>query len=454
MIPHIRLQLGTLLTLFAFAAGPALADFQQDVMAAYEVVLPLMEDLEQRVLEGDVAGANSTLLEAFPETTRTPAQAFLLGNLLYGLAPEISFELHRSAAARLPDEPSVQLEWAMEQHRAGQHEGAAAAYAVFLKSYPDHAPAHGLAADCLLRLGRTADALTSWQLSERARTGTIEDFESLVCAVYFDATGELRRADLIARLRAGDEQAAVALIAMDCDFRKDWWNSGPRASHLAFDLDVIRKQDLPVTPELSAAICAAECGIAMGERNLGKIPESLKRHGLLVDADQTLPGDGAILSILLHAATRAGVLKEREARVQLAPKVLEMARAGADPALWNVAAFLHIGSEKMEAVDREAWHATGEARFAAGCLVERHKSGVLPADDPELLRAVEQFPEDSVIAMLYVEAHEQADLPLKAPLIQAIKAEYRHFSPGGFLPRPKAARLREYFQKLAAEAEE
>jgi hypothetical protein len=41
------------------------------------------------------------------------------------------------------------------------------------------------------------------------------------------------------------------------------------------------------------------------------------------------------------------------------------------------------------------------------------------------------------------------DVPDEKLLVQAIQAEYRHFSIAGLFPRPSARPLRSYFQKLA-----
>jgi predicted RNA polymerase sigma factor len=80
----------------------------------------------------------------------------------------------------------VLLEWAMEQHRAGEHAGALAAYDAYSKQHRQYAPVHGLAADCLIRLGRTREAASRWKESENATEGTLVKLESLVCEIYKD----------------------------------------------------------------------------------------------------------------------------------------------------------------------------------------------------------------------------------------------------------------------------
>lgn len=422
----------------------AAADFESELREAVATVQVQLEPIQELVNEGQVSEANQRLLAVFPKEKRTPAQTMALGNLLYGIDTNLSYALHQEVARQLPTEPLVLMEWAMEQHRAGEYAGALAAYDAYSKQHPQYAPVHGLASDCLIRLGRIPEAAARWQKSEEARSGTLVQLESLVCEIYKDHSLQLRRAVLRSKTVKGDVEAAVQLIVLDGKFEFDWWNVGPHLTYLDQDRALLNK--LAPGPRVKAAQCVVEC-LLLEDAEPNQMRSVLERHGLLVDPAKTLPSDPVLLSLLLGIAIRAEVLSAAEARLQFGEKILAEAVRTKNAELFNVVAFLSSGTDRMGELELQAWEATGQARFAAGYLVEQLSNKALQRSDPLLLKAMKQFPEDALI--MYV-ATQLNDPPSEAMLVQAIKAEFRRFSAVlGIIPRPSAKLLRIYFSKLA-----
>ena len=424
----------------AICAGRAAtrASFEEELQIASQTLMGAAQKSEEEMNAGKVQAANERLLGIFPKGTRTPAQMLALGNMLYGIDAKLSYALHKQAAREVPREPLVQLEWAMEQHRAREYEGAVAAYEVFSKASPDFAPVHGLMADCLIRLGKTREAVVRWQQSERARTGTLERFEHLVCEVYKDPGQEERRAVLCAKALTNAE-AAVELVAQDVNFELDWWIRGPHRRHLLYDVVLLR--NFPRTPRVKAAHCAAEL-MLQKEPTAETVRQVLSRHGFLIDNEATLSADGALLSAMLAALIETELFSREEARRQFGGRIRELAKNSKDANLHTVVASLYIGTDEMASIEREAWEKTGDWRFAAGYLSEVLAKKALKADDPLLERALRDFPENSLVMVAAMRLKGVSDEKL---LVQAIKAEYRHFSG----ERPSARLLREYFQVLA-----
>ena len=172
-----------LICLFGFASI-ARADVAADIAAESQKIFPIMSAAEGLLIEGRLDEANQKILDVFPEKSRTAVQAFVLGNVMYTQDAQIAYELHKRAAHDLPDAPEVQYEWAIDQHRAGEYAAAAQSYAVFSKANPNNAPAYGLCAECLLRIGKTKEAVAMWKKSLEAPQGTLIDFETLNCSVH------------------------------------------------------------------------------------------------------------------------------------------------------------------------------------------------------------------------------------------------------------------------------
>lgn len=129
-------------TNFKVEVASAAATLEEPSRAAGEVLL-----------KGDIDAANQILFDTFPERTRSPAQKFALGNLLFRQEPKLTYALHREVAAALSTLPEVQFEWALQQHRAKEYAGALKTYEIVHRAWPEFAPALGLAAECAIRTG-------------------------------------------------------------------------------------------------------------------------------------------------------------------------------------------------------------------------------------------------------------------------------------------------------------
>ncbi len=433
-------------------SGVARADIQDDMQAAAGPVEKIISAAGPMLAEGRGAEVNAQLLAVFPEKTRTPVQALLVANVLFRQDSKDSYALHKFAAAALPNEPDAQLEWALEQHRAGEFAAAIATYAIVIKANPTYGPPLGMQAECLLRTGRTREAADAWMKSEQG-SGSLEDLESWVCEVHSGALPDQARGPLYAQAKAANSDAAVKLIILDCAFERDWWNIGPNAGYLAKDIDLLKQTTFAPTDadRIRAALCAADCGIilANGDGDAGAV---LRRDGFLLDDKSTLPTDGQLLSTMLGAAESTNAITTAQARDRLGPAVLSQAKATKDPETFNVAANLYLRTDKIEDIDQLGWDATGDPRFAASLLVSLLADKKLTLDDPRLTKAAKQFPNDAVIAGIVLSLTRDAGKPTEAALVNAIEAEYSHFSnPGGLQDRPSAARLRSYFAELSKE---
>ena len=431
--------------LILLAAVVSAQDVQREMNRAYEILKPAVEKGEKLIEAGKLDEANQALLDFFPQATRTPAQALLLGNLMFGNSPKVSYALHKFAAEKLPDSPDAQLEWAMQQHRAGEYAGAAVAYAKYSAAVPDYAPAWGLAADCLIRLGKVREAIAAWESSEKAKDGTLERFESMVCEVYTKDSPLQRRQALRAAMTKGDLDAAAQLIALDCSFPRDWWNNGPSKPYLESDLAALRAAKFPVGRRIDAIFCAADVGLAKEDDAEG-LDALLRRRGFILDADHSLPDDAAIAAFLIDRAFALDLLKG-PTRKAVAGKVLATARKTGDRLLWNAA--LGLTEDDQESLEKEGWEATKDARFAAAYLLILERNKRLKGDNPILADALKEHPESALLNRLALVTAGRENRTTQELLVRAIQAEYRRFSVSGLNPRPRAATLRIYFKQLA-----
>jgi hypothetical protein len=416
-------------------------------------IRPALAEAEGMLADGQLDQASACVLKRFPEATRTSVQALMLGNVLFHLDPKLSYALHKRAAAELPTYAHAQLEWALEQHRAGEYAGAATAYQIYVKEKPDHAPPLGLLAECLIRQGKIQEACAAWSRSEAARVGTITEFESMVCEMHFHQYPERDRAELLRKVKGGDVAAAEKLMLLDLSFPRDWWNTGPHTEYLTKDLAVCRKLRSKDARHLSEVLVTAECVLAA--ENKAELTRILKRSGYLIDDRGTLPANEQALCTLLQTAISAEVVTEEDAKAKWGQILRERAKTAKTAAAYNLAAHFYLGTDQLPEIDRLGWVTTGDERFAASYLLGLLgllAKGTLTAHDPELRKASEQFPESATIAGIVVHLCQKSNQPRREPLIRAIKAEFSHFSPQNpSFPRAGAAALRKYFSLLREE---
>ena len=130
---------------------------------------PALQKAEALAAEGRVSESNQAVLDAVPEAKRKPAHNFALGNVLYRTRPDISRALHQKAVKAVPESMVAQLEYAMEEQRAGNCADAASAYRKVLAAQPEQEYLHALHADCLVQLGQYKLAVEHWLKARRSR---------------------------------------------------------------------------------------------------------------------------------------------------------------------------------------------------------------------------------------------------------------------------------------------
>ena len=179
-----------------------------------------------------------------------------MANVLFKQNPEKSYALHEQAAIALPNDSGTSSSGRWTAPRR-EYAAAAETYAKVFKLGVRIAGIYGLQAECLLRTGKTKEAAEAWRLSEKAR-GSLEDLETWVCDVNGHCFPDRDRAKLLPKA-AGNIVAARDLIALDVDFRRDWWNAGPNARYLAHDLTLMRKTKFDDQPRLRQILCMGDC---------------------------------------------------------------------------------------------------------------------------------------------------------------------------------------------------
>jgi hypothetical protein len=427
------LKLSAVLLAFPLgAADLAESPFQREMMAVWKEIEPAVQKATAVMETGDMERGNRLMLE-LAEPKGSPMAAFLVGNILYRIDTNAAARLHRRAYEAYPEEPMAIMEWAMELHRQGDYKKAATLYETALKKLPSNQH-WALLADCLVREGRWKEAVAAWEAADHGRNHTGIDFA--IHEIYGRLLPSERRGELLAKARAGDQEALEEAVLFDTHFEVDWWNAPVNAAAAAADLQLAEKQwgkDASRYQALALYVRLKK----IEDPRAREVRDDLTRAKLLIGPDATLPESPRMthalfeLAVVSRAAAAEDLLRQHE------PALVQQTKA-TKPDKHALHALCYLcskaGNGRVAEFARIGWEKLGDPVFAASVLSELAAQNKLKPDDKLLLAALAQAPENNLLNMLRLAAAKAAGLkPDKEMLVAAIKAEYRHLSAGSLM---------------------
>lgn len=221
--------------------APCLAqspDFVRDVEAAGNAYDAVKARTEDAINAGDLIAAQKAFLDAVPEDKRNVGHWFVLGNMWFEMDPAFSMRMHEKAFALAPDVSEVQREWALELHRAGRHAEAEPLYAKLAVGDEDEAYlASGMRADCLLTMGKLADATAAWTNARE-----IESNAHLLHAfqwIYGPESKIAARVRMLGEVKAGKLEHAEELVLADCFWKPEGERYFLKYNYMMNDLPIV-----------------------------------------------------------------------------------------------------------------------------------------------------------------------------------------------------------------------
>jgi len=366
---------------------------------------PALQKAQALAAEGRVSESTQVLLDAVPEARRQPVHNFALGNILYRSRPDISRALHRKAVEAVPESAMAQLEYAMEEQRAGNCADAAPAYRKVLADQPQREYLHALYADCLVQLGEYKLAAEHWRKARHDRHHVL--IEKQIHEIYGKTAPGQRRGEMLEQFRRGQTELAEAIIWQDIDFDQDWWNSRTDEVFLARDLAEIGSAlgvDSRRFRELKLWVDAAT-----GKRKLG---EGLSELNLLQPPSGALPVSSFAAYHLIRMAlsesltNTAFLLTTYEAELRRRA----LADGANDQKAIEILGFLIYDQrrDQIAEIDLAGWKRYQMAPYAASYLFELGKAGKLSLTTPELEAAVTEFPRNVLVQELALQEARKA----------------------------------------------
>jgi hypothetical protein len=433
----------------AASADPIAQQYREENIDA--LLGPVIKRAEALAVEGRVSESNQVILDAVPEAKRQPVHNFALGNVLFRTRPDLSRALHRKAVEAVPESAMAQLEFAMEEQRAGNCADAAPAYRKVLAAQPPQGEyLHALYADCLVQLGDYKLAVEHWLKARHDKYHVT--IEKQIHEIHGKTAPGQRRGEMLEQFRRGQTELAEAIVWQDLDYDQDWWNSREDKVFLARDLAEIGNVLGLESRRFRELKLWADA--AIGHR---KLSEGLSELNLLQPPSGAFPESSFAAYHLIRMALSEGLtdtaflLKAYEAELRRRA----LADGANDPKAMELIGFLIYEQrrDQLAEIDLAGWKRYRLAAFAASYLIELSKAGKLSLTTPELAAAAQDFPRNVTVQELALREARKAGktgTELAAYIARVIAAEYTQLT--GLHGRRDSYKLKRLFAELANES--
>jgi hypothetical protein len=392
-------MLGLLLTLALHAAKDFAADQLQatrDFQSGRAQLLPCVQ-------RGDLEAAEKGFLELVPEEKRSAAHCLVLGDCFSLFDPEFSRQQHQRAFELAPDQPQVALAWAAELYRAGHCEEA---LPIYLRSAPTPWEGGLQRVDCLVRVGRLAEALEAWR-TLHSSPGVTKYFRMLPERLGPDGLRDQRRIRLRKALAGGASEGAEELAFTDLMHR-----IGERrfeTDRMDFDSDrrLIGKQLPPESRRARELWTVCDFWFALWERGFPsassgelaqKFGERMRELGWL-EPGAEVPAHPLVARWATSALLESGLRKPEELLSDweraLAAR-LEQGEGDAGRALLEIQRA--AGSAQASETEARLWSQAHDLEAALALLQSRQER--LESSDALLRAALERFPHSAKLCAI------------------------------------------------------
>ncbi|TCI84717.1 tetratricopeptide repeat protein [Tenacibaculum sp. M341] len=367
---------------------------------------------------------------------------YLIGDVLYNIDPIKSYELHKKAIQKQPNELSFNLEFAIESHRIKDYKNAIKHYKIYKKIKESDYRIDVWLSECYLNLGNYKKAIEHWKKANHSENHT--GIDKAIYIIHGRTDQIKKRSDLISKVKLKDSKSAYELIFLDMNWEWDWWNSNIQKYFLAKDLKTIKN------------IFGSESLEYLQLSTYKKVKEldskdSIKK--VLIDSklilnNNQIPFNGKIASDLLRISFLNKLLTEEEFFKKRGKEIIELADKHKDEELLNIYAYLESVStgHVSEQTDKKGWNEYKSEKFAISYFIGLADKNRY--DDPNLAKAIEDFPNSSKIHWVKLNCAKIEGKDIKQDLIEILKKEFKTL---GSYPGKFSYGLKNYFYLLENE---
>ena len=350
-------------------------------------------------------------------------QKYLIGGALYNIDSKTSYDLHKSAYEKYPNELNFNLEYAIESHRIGDYKTAIKHYEIYKQVNDTDYRIDAWLSECYLNIGNYSKAIEHWKEANHSKNHI--GIDKAIHIIHGQVDQIKRRSELIAKTKSKDSKSAYELIFLDMNWELDWWNNNIQEYFLEKDINTIKNSfgsDSKEYLQLSAYNKIKHLSKKSSPKD--SIKTALLDSKLILDNNQ-MPINGKVASDLLRISFINRLLDEKVFFEKRGQEIIELADKYKDEELLNIYAYLEsvATGHVSEETDKKGWNEYQSEKFAISYfigLADKNKY-----DNPDLEKALTDFPNSSKIHWVKLNCAKIEGKDIKPDLIEVIKKEFK-----------------------------
>ncbi len=355
--------------------------------------------------------------------TSNEYQKYLIGGALYNIDSKVSYDLHKSAYEKYPNELNFNLEYAIESHRIGDYKTAIKHYEIYKRAKDSDYRVDVWLSECYLNINDYSKAIEHWKKANHPKNHT--GIDKAIYIIHGQVDQIKKRSGLIAKTKSKDSNSAYELIFLDMNWELDWWNNNIQEYFLEKDINTIKStfgSDSKEYLQLSAYNKIKHLSKKSSPKD--SIKTAFLDSKLILDNNQ-MPINGKVASDLLRISFINRLLDEKEFFEKRGQKMIELADKYKDEELLNIYAYLEsvATGHVSEQTDKKGWNEYQSEKFAISYfigLADKNKY-----DNPDLEKALIDFPNSSKIHWVKLNCAKIEGKDIKADLVEVLKKEFK-----------------------------
>ncbi|WP_299838546.1 hypothetical protein [uncultured Tenacibaculum sp.] len=350
-------------------------------------------------------------------------QKYLIGGALYNIDSRVSYDLHKSAYEKHPNELNFNLEYAIESHRIGDYKTAIKHYEIYKQSKDTDYRVDVWLSECYLNIDNYSKAIEHWNKANHPKNHT--GIDKAIYIIHGQVDQIKKRSDLISKTKSKDSKSAYELIFLDMNWELDWWNNNIQEYFLEKDINTIKSvfgSDSKEYLQLSAYNKIKHLSKKSSSKD--SIQTAFLDSKLILDKNQ-MPVNGKIASDLLRILFINRLLDEKEFFENRGKEMIDLADKYKDEELLNIYAYLEsvATGHVSEQTDKKGWNEYQSEKFAISYFIGLADKNRY--DNPDLKKALIDFPNSSKIHWVKLNCAKIGGKDIKTDLIEVLKKEFK-----------------------------
>ncbi|WP_299677063.1 M48 family metallopeptidase [uncultured Tenacibaculum sp.] len=350
-------------------------------------------------------------------------QKYLIGGALYNIDPKTSYELHKSAYQKHPNELNFNLEYAIESHRIGDYKNAIKHYEIYKQNKEKDYRVDVWLSECYLNIDNYSKAIQHWKKAKHSKNHT--GIDKAIYIIHGKANQIKKRSDLITKIKSKDSKSAYELIFLDMNWELDWWNNNIQKYFLEKDLNTIKNTFGSESQEYLQVLAYSKIKLLSKKHPSKDSIEKKLLDAKLILENNLMPINGKIASDLLRILFINKSLDEKLFFEKRGKEIIELADKYKDVELLNIYAYLEAVStgRVSEKTDKKGWNEYLSEKFAISYFIGLADKNRY--DNPDLAKALKDFPNSSKIHWVKLNCAKIEGRNIKPDLIKTLKKEFK-----------------------------